>query len=235
MRSMPHPVVVVTASNPSSSEESSEASFRGMTVSSFNTVTLLPRPYVSFNIRTPSATHSALSKSGTFLVHMLSASRSGARIADAFARGTNAQGEAFQQLAARHDEDNEIQIFAGKGTQGAPLLAGDGIMRVLRCRTLPDKEVVVEDHVVLVAEVLGILSPPTSLKRGADDLSRGDSPESERGLLYGSQAYRQWGPDIKPENASAEREVAQEGTAQSPIHRTMGLNVRRGDENESRR
>ena len=58
MRRVPYPVAIITATDPSGRPDTS--AFRGMTVSSFNTVTLSPRPVISFNVRRPSETLNAL-------------------------------------------------------------------------------------------------------------------------------------------------------------------------------
>ncbi|KAL5340806.1 flavin reductase like domain-containing protein [Aspergillus crustosus] len=90
MRRVPYPVAIITSTdpNPPSSSSSPPASnFRGMTVSSFNTVTLTPKPVISFNVRRPSETLNALLKSGRFLVHLLSPGQGAAALASDFAKG----------------------------------------------------------------------------------------------------------------------------------------------------
>src|SRR2546421_1775470 len=96
MRSVPHSVVVLTSSTvpaPSATTVSPEASqdpsqhFRGVTLSSFMILTLTPHPIVTFNIRRPSSTLRAILQSRTFLVHMLAATPSGAKVADTFTKG----------------------------------------------------------------------------------------------------------------------------------------------------
>lgn len=81
MRRVPYPVTIITATDPDTT------SFRGMTVSSFNTVTLTPQPVISFNVRRPSETLNALLSSGRFLVHLLSPSCATARLARDFSKG----------------------------------------------------------------------------------------------------------------------------------------------------
>src|SRR5579862_7362524 len=57
MRHVPHSVVVVTSAlSPAKPNHAHNFSYRGMTVSSFTTVALSPRPTVCFNIRAPSST-----------------------------------------------------------------------------------------------------------------------------------------------------------------------------------
>ena len=162
-------------------------------------------------------------RDGTFLAHLLASSGAGARIADAFARGGNRDGEVFRDLATgAAAKSDRLRIFTGKGTQDAPLLAGNGVMQVLRCRLLEGKEVEVEDHKVVVAEVLGILAQPG--RRKNDD---------EMGLCYADRGYRRLGEVIEVrgnDGHEGERIAGQSSEDDIEIQRTMGMNVRRGDE-----
>ncbi|PYH84500.1 hypothetical protein BO82DRAFT_352056, partial [Aspergillus uvarum CBS 121591] len=63
-----------------------------MTVSSFNTVTLHPTPIISFNVRRPSETLTALQSSGRFLVHLLAPHARTAALARDFSRGNRRLG-----------------------------------------------------------------------------------------------------------------------------------------------
>lgn len=65
---------------------------RAMTASSFTSLTLHPAPTVLFNVTLPSRSHSAILASQAFNVHILSADKHGARIADLFARGYSGVG-----------------------------------------------------------------------------------------------------------------------------------------------
>ncbi|OJJ97875.1 hypothetical protein ASPACDRAFT_122587 [Aspergillus aculeatus ATCC 16872] len=103
MRQVPYPVAIITSTDPhahartsaspSPSQPSSSSSpFRGMTVSSFNTVTLHPTPIISFNVRRPSETLTALQSSGRFLVHLLAPHPRTAALARDFSRGNRRLG-----------------------------------------------------------------------------------------------------------------------------------------------
>ncbi|KAL4759163.1 flavin reductase family protein [Aspergillus foveolatus] len=98
MRRIPYPVAIITSTDPnpfpppthpSPTDQTSQfaSRFRGMTVSSFNTVTLTPHPVISFNVRRPSETLHALISSGRFLVHLLATDLATASLARDFARG----------------------------------------------------------------------------------------------------------------------------------------------------
>ncbi|CZR67301.1 uncharacterized protein PAC_17200 [Phialocephala subalpina] len=68
-----------------------ELNARGMTLSSFTTLTLTPYPIIQFNIKAPSRTLDALMETRHFLVHILEATKAGAKVAAAFTKG-NATG-----------------------------------------------------------------------------------------------------------------------------------------------
>lgn len=218
MRRVPHSVVVITSSvspqQPSSSHPAGpEAAFRGMTCSSFNTVSLSP-PLVSFNIRLPSASYLALKSSGTFLVHLLRANEAGARICDTFAKGNDGGNKAFERLVAH---GSVAQVFSGKGSGDAPLLAGNGVMKVLRCK-VRDEELRIGDHVVVVGEVLSIVGTPVAGTKAA--------AEDDMGLVYAERDYHALGQRaIRPLSHNNDERPSSE-----PVQQTTGLGVRRGDE-----
>ncbi|PGH11647.1 hypothetical protein AJ79_04787 [Helicocarpus griseus UAMH5409] len=85
MRRVPHPVAIITSTDPTC--RTAKSALRGMTVSSFNTVTLYPEAIVSFNVKLPSETFNAITTSSRFLVHLLAPTHETARLARDFARG----------------------------------------------------------------------------------------------------------------------------------------------------
>ncbi|KKK12552.1 hypothetical protein P175DRAFT_0535346 [Aspergillus ochraceoroseus IBT 24754] len=89
MRRIPYPVAIITSTDPTHppGPTTSKCAFRGMTVSSFNTVTLTPEPVISFNVRRPSETLNALFASERFLVHLLAPRKETAALARDFSRG----------------------------------------------------------------------------------------------------------------------------------------------------
>ena len=225
MRRVPHPITVITSSTPITDHGSPESAFRGMTVSSFNSVAIEPVPLVSFNVRVPSATHSAMTSSadeGVFLAHLLNANPIGAHIANTFAKGSNRDGEAFEELATSvFAREDQVQIFAGAGTRGAPLIAGHGVMQILRCKLVPGKEIDIGDHKVIIAEVLGMVSQSGRKKQGS---------EKQCGLVYSDQRYRSVGSAIQIESRTSRPEDEIASQAEKGVRQTAGLNVRRGDE-----
>ncbi|CAI6084143.1 unnamed protein product [Clonostachys chloroleuca] len=163
MRLLTHPVVVCTAHDGSHP--------RGMTMSSFTSLTLTPTPLITFNVLAPSRTLDAITESGEFNIHILAGDRNGAAVAENFTRG-NTDPSVFQSL----------QSAASKQGTGslAPVLVGDGILYVLRCRLAGDAApngglIRVRDHIVVVAEVVGTVP-------GIED--------KEFGLSYSDRSFR---------------------------------------------
>ncbi|KAL4881594.1 flavin reductase like domain-containing protein [Aspergillus karnatakaensis] len=129
MRRVPYPVAIITSTDPTptptSTSPTHSSRFRGMTVSSFNTVTLTPYPIISFNVRRPSETLNALLHSGRFLVHLLSPEKNAAALARDFAKGN----------WSRVSEDGFAADVAGGGFEFVPynpgqLLSGAGSIQV---------------------------------------------------------------------------------------------------------
>lgn len=82
MRNVPHPLAVIASSptqeQPSISDQTPEA----MLVSSFNSVTASPTPYISFNVKMPSSTMTAIQSSKRFTASVINSSHT----ADVFAQ-----------------------------------------------------------------------------------------------------------------------------------------------------
>ncbi|KAI9668700.1 MAG: hypothetical protein M1829_005313 [Trizodia sp. TS-e1964] len=137
MRRVPHAVVVITSLN-----EKPPNLYCGMTISSFNTLTLSPYPVVSFNIKRPSSTYDAIKFSKEFLVHVLAANAAGAEIAQAFAKQHPAHTSIFppQFWRLEYDASRKEQRLR------------DGIMDVLKCHLMP-QEIELGDHAVVLGKV----------------------------------------------------------------------------------
>lgn len=181
MRKMPHSVVVATTSVGAAASPT----FRGMTVSSFTTLTLTPTPIITFNIRRPSRSLDAIRDSRQFLVHILSATPSGAAVAHNFTQGNTADVFASQRFA----------VWNVGSSRPLPLLAAPGVTKILRCRVRGGQSggaeqglIQVGDHVLVLADVEGVIEPPPSKERAALE---------ERGLSYMDRAYRGAGEVIE--------------------------------------
>lgn len=193
MRLLPHSVVVLT-----SSEKAADGSLspRAMTMSSLTSLTLRPVPLVTFNIATPSRTLSALEGAGHFNIHILRDTVAGARVADWFSRG-NAEGHrVFEGLSGASSVARQQQGPDGPGCLATlhadqpPLLEGDGVLYVMRCRLLEDAPlgglVPVRDHVIVVAEVVEIIE-------GRHVDAEKGTREDDFGLVYADRRYRRLG------------------------------------------
>ncbi|KID88282.1 Flavin reductase-like, FMN-binding protein [Metarhizium guizhouense ARSEF 977] len=171
-RLLTNPIVICTATH--------NGAPRAMTMSSFTSLTLSPTPLVSFNIATPSRTLDAITSSKEFNIHVLAGDESGAAVADHFTRG-NMDGVFDTIEGATYTVDKSQH-----GGSSAPLLKGEGVLRVLRCKLLPDGAtgglVRVRDHVIVLGEVVEMI-PGNKTK--------------EFGLAYADRRYRQVGGVIE--------------------------------------
>ena len=211
MRNLPSPVVVLTTCAtvpdiPGTMQQSPEQYYRGMTLSSFTSLSLSP-PLITFNIRAPSRSLSAIKQSGIFLIHVLEANKEGATVADSFTKG-NADdievGESFRAkdglfqveniiFAAQRQSDDTLKRIG----LGLPKLTGNGVKRVLACelyrsspgmdRGILDGLIKVGEHVLVVAKVMSIF-PKEVLEQ----------PENivQYGLSYVDGRYRTVGKTI---------------------------------------
>ncbi|PYI18381.1 hypothetical protein BO99DRAFT_386824 [Aspergillus violaceofuscus CBS 115571] len=177
MRQVPYPVAIITSTDPhahahahtsASASHPSPSPFRGMTVSSFNTVTLHPTPIISFNVRRPSETLTALQSSGRFLVHLLAPHARTAALARDFSRGN-------RRLGISHGLHGTTTATEGGGGEESSGPAGyekhqptgrahprkkevDDFPFVFECRLLP-QSIQVQDHTIVVARVVRAITP----------------------------------------------------------------------------
>ena len=147
----------------------------GCLVSSFNTVTLTPRPYVSFNIRLPSFTYSTIKAANGFTASGLK----DARVADGFAN----------RKFKRNDPHGP---YGGSFLHGAVeadgrLKKGKGGTWWMRCRLSGGKCVEVGDHMVVVGKVL---------ECGGYEGGEGT------GLVYAEGEYRKVGQVVEGKGAA---------------------------------
>ena len=156
---------------------------RAMTMSSFTSLTLSPVPLITFNIATPSRTLDAIKSSRRFNIHILTGDEAGAGLANHFTKG-NSVPDIFEGLG------DETSMELDNDT--SPVLQGDGVLYVLRCKILDDdaKEnglIPVRDHVIVVGEVLDLIQGVKATEQ-----------ESEMGLGYADRQYREAGHVISP-------------------------------------
>ena len=135
----------------------------GLVVSSFNTVTLTPTPYVSFNIKLPSSTYGAIKASNEFTASGLK----DAQIAETFLRRKPTVGDYYGNKIWNDLVDTDGRLKDGKG--------GTWWMR---CRLSKDKSLLVGDHMIVVAKIL-----ETGGYEGGEGI----------GLIYAEGGYRKVG------------------------------------------
>ena len=134
MRRVPHPLMVITTTT-------NKGDSAGLLVSSFNTVTLRPKPLVSFNIRLPSSTYDAISSSGSFTATAIWSTET----ADAYIKRMHAGSLQYQGLDSQ--------------SQGPASVLSGGLFK-FDCEWLREKSTEVGDHVIMVGRVLRHQSGP---------------------------------------------------------------------------
>ncbi|OJJ40454.1 hypothetical protein ASPWEDRAFT_33851 [Aspergillus wentii DTO 134E9] len=163
MRRVPYPVAIITATDP---HGPIDKAFRGMTVSSFNTVSLKPEPVISFNVKRPSETLNALKPSGRFLVHLLSPLQTTAALARDFSKGnhnlTLLNGEGDFEFASHAPSDDMESARPLPVLQKRAQSTGNTEAElvdfpfVLEC-TLKPQEIEVNDHTIVLGSVVKTL------------------------------------------------------------------------------
>lgn len=216
LRHLLQPVAVVTSmqkdSNPNAKADSTLA--RGVTVSSFCTVTLTPVPVISFNLRVPSRSWDAIASSGLLRVHLLKASPEGAAVAHAFTQRYTKPHEPFEHLAKHPDAD----IKQGM----TPVISWSAaVQTVIIATILPDKCIQVGDHMIVVAKVSQVFLTPQS------------HSGHEGALAYGMQGYRNLGSGIEPLQIEAP-ETEQAGEKVQAVASTKS-SVKEAPENSSKK
>ncbi|NJR31349.1 flavin reductase family protein [bacterium] len=134
---------------------------KGLTVSSFTSVSFYPEIIVSLNLRERSTSLDAIQQSNIFHVHIMKANEQAVEMVSRFACGPRAASGAFKvqrTLATRHAARSERNVehllppFLG-GLAG-PL---DGVASRITCKYMPDKTVEVGDHVVIFGVVQNVV------------------------------------------------------------------------------
>ncbi|KAI0442167.1 flavin reductase like domain-containing protein [Xylaria telfairii] len=130
MAKLPHPAVVITTLDHTYHaqavagvpiEAMRHPIARGITVSSFTSLCIRPRPHVMFNMTLPSTMYEALVACKDFNVHVLTPDKYGARIANVFTRGNRLpsspiRGSDHSEYA--FDVDTDLGVFAGLKDKG---------------------------------------------------------------------------------------------------------------------
>ncbi|KAH6720182.1 flavin reductase like domain-containing protein [Leptodontidium sp. MPI-SDFR-AT-0119] len=221
MRLMPHPIVVLTTmasktpgvvdwSKPGDSKEEIDPSlYRGMTLSSFTSLSMGPEPLITFNIGFPSRTLSALTETRHFLIHVLKANTGGSYVADAFTKGNAVHAipgsedgketvvnTAFHEAGSQEHMTVRVHEMEHSGKRGVrlPLLdCRSAVTAVLESQVLGEGDraggglIRIGDHVLVVAKVTGVVAGVG----GYTDTTKFISVDSKstRGLCYRDGKY----------------------------------------------
>jgi flavin reductase (DIM6/NTAB) family NADH-FMN oxidoreductase RutF len=191
-----------------------------MTISSFSTVSLNPYPIISFNIKTPSSTYTAITSSKKFIIHTLSASRAAMRIASHFSRGLGAENFVdpedgsplpfvVTKIPGMEDDKTEPPLLVSNELVN-PVLGTIPMPYAFKCE-YEGQHIVVSDHVILTAKIVQVLHTP----RGPNlDFGR---PYGKQviGLSYADGMYRRPGRGVNPN----EKQSAADGERGNKIGR----------------
>ncbi|KAK3072056.1 hypothetical protein LTR53_007528 [Teratosphaeriaceae sp. CCFEE 6253] len=206
-RPLSHPIVVVTsrvpppprrsggprASGPPNVKEiwfDRLVQSRGVTVSSFTTVTLHPVPVIAFNLKLPSRTWDAISASRRMSVHIMDATPEAAAIAHLFTLPHDRPEYPFLALV---NTGHTVVVNA----VAPPRIRSDtgAVLARLGGKLLAEKCVHVGDHVVVIVEVVSVnftgSAPNPERARAQERLGEG------MGLTYAKRQYRGVGPKIE--------------------------------------
>ena len=213
LRTLTHPVVLVTSSKITRPGTYSDTliNCHGVTVSSFNTISLSPNPTLLFNLRVPSRTLDAISSSKLLCVHILAASPQGAALAHAFTQAYDDPAEPFRRVK-RLGGSVHVTKVTNRGYSKPPnIYLSGGVVARIQAWVVPDKFVEVGDHVIVIAQVKKV--EPESI--GVEDWRK--VLEERKGLAYARRGYRGVGEKIEaieaPELEAVET-LADEGGGQ---------------------
>lgn len=205
MRQVPYPVAIITATEPSGPADTT--SFRGMTVSSFNTVTLTPHPVISFNVRRPSETLNALLASGRFLVHLLAPGPTTATLARDFSKGNvtlasmlSGHGDfEFGALDVSSSEGSERPLpILRRKQQDSTESNGDGDFPFIFECTLHPHKMDVHDHSIVLGTVVRAIqdSKTTSAVSDCTTVKPDENSSESLCLTYANARFWKTGQPI---------------------------------------
>lgn len=212
LRHLTQPVALISSIMLDKSAKVTKGRPRGVTVSSFCTVTLSPVPIVSFNLRVPSRSWDAISSSGRLRVHLLRASPEGAAAAHAFTLPYEQPDEPFERL-----KQLGAAVFAGRdGRRTPPKISWENaVIADMSATLLPDKCIQVGDHMIVLAEVERLKWP----RDHEDDFQAG-------ALAYGKKGYRRLGEEVKPIERALEAATSPDiaSIATEPVQASVPMN-----------
>ena len=200
LRALSHPVVLVTAQDTIAEGQSKdiaqlEAS-RGVTISSFSTVSLDPYPIITFNLKVPSRSWDAIRFSGQLHLHLLAATPQGAAIAHVFTQPYEQGHLPFQKL-----QEVGVRTFVFPHSSPPQIIHSEAVLAHIGARLLPDHCRHVGDHVIVVAEVNSCYTQSNGDSQGPSET--GVNTKERAGLGYSMMVYRRRGAPIENSTLSA--------------------------------
>ena len=153
---------------------------RGLTISSFTTICLIPSPFVCFSTRQVSRAADLIAQRESFTVHLLPSTAKFAKLAEAFSKSDLAA-----HSHGKHQNPFDFGKWRRDKTWNLPVF--DGVLGSLRCRV--ERTVDVGDHRLWIAEV--------------EDVAVDDSIDGTA-LGYCERKYRKEGDALFPHDASEE-------------------------------
>jgi flavin reductase (DIM6/NTAB) family NADH-FMN oxidoreductase RutF len=225
LRTLPSSVVVLTTTAQLDSEDDQGSKlrpFRGMTLSSFTSLTLSPEPVVTFNIRAPSKTLEGLLHTRHFLIHILDSSAKAARIANYFTMGNERRGHTPFLRGEQAGLFSVVKEPVSVGDNGLeivlPRLRGAAVTRVLRCEVLGspplDRSAPIEGKIEDITVARGLLwvGDHILVLGKVEEILDQDGDEGEGrggyGLSYVDGSYRNIGPVIPFREAAPDERSA---------------------------
>jgi len=173
LRYLTQPVALVVSRMPETISD------RGVTVSSFCTVTLQPEPIVSFNLRVPSRTWDAIHASRKMEIFLLAASPEGAALAHTFTLPYEQPYEPFKKI-------RKMGASVRFRPDDTRISWPNAVYASVKADLLPDKGNRVGDHVIVIARVRRVRLEESS-------------PQAKAGALaYAMRGYRSLGDELKP-------------------------------------
>ncbi|KAH8697751.1 flavin reductase like domain-containing protein [Talaromyces proteolyticus] len=200
MRRVPHPVAIITTPPSASSTNRTSQSHttpRGMTVSSFNTVTLNPKPVISFNVHQPSETLLALQSSHRFVVHLLAPTPEAAKLARDFSKGNENLDLGQFEFEADDDNNGTLPRLKRKRRRHTQLQQDKGdddqdFSFILECKYIPEKTIEIYDHVIVLGTVERLISVSPNISLSQETASG----TSRFGVTYADTRFWKMGEEV---------------------------------------
>ncbi|WPG97338.1 Hypothetical protein R9X50_00011200 [Acrodontium crateriforme] len=194
LRPLTHPVVIITAGDRDENSPPLPYGCRGVTVSSFSSVSMAgDAPVVSFNLKIPSRTWDVLRNVSSLRVHLLRGTAEGAALAHAFTQPYEEPQEAFdaiQALGAKIIESPNKNAHGHKSVK----ISHPAVSACIHASILPKHTVTIDDHVVVFASVqrIEMMKDETAV----DSVDKWEADSATGMLAYGLQGYRSLGSSI---------------------------------------